>query len=81
MVNRLLLDDGSAINIHPFRTIKELGIIMDELSLSHLMIQGFNQERQRAIGKIRLGLHINGIESNALFHVINAKTTYNILLG
>ncbi|KAB5563764.1 hypothetical protein DKX38_003818 [Salix brachista] len=61
--------------------MRELEIPMDELFPSHLMIQGFNQGRQNAIGKIRLAMHIEDMESNALFHVIDAKTTYNMLLG
>ncbi|KAF9661842.1 hypothetical protein SADUNF_Sadunf19G0110800 [Salix dunnii] len=80
-VNRILVDDGSAVNILPLKTMRELGIPMDELFPSHLMIQGFNQGGQNAIGKIRLAMHMEDMESNALFHVIDAKTTYNILLG
>jgi hypothetical protein len=44
MVNRIFVDDGSTINILPLKTMKELGIPMDELFPSHLMIQGINQE-------------------------------------
>jgi len=43
MMNRILMDDGSAVNILPLKIMKELGIPMDELFPSHLMIQGFNQ--------------------------------------
>ncbi|GKV42869.1 hypothetical protein SLEP1_g50232 [Rubroshorea leprosula] len=45
------------------------------------MIQGFNIGGQRAIGKIRLNLLIDDMESSELFHVLDAKTTYNMLLG
>ena len=45
------------------------------------MIQGFNQGGQRAIGKIRLHMLIGGMESSAFFHVIDAKTTYRVLIG
>ena len=38
MVNRIFVDDGSTINILPLKTMKELGIPMDELFPSHLMI-------------------------------------------
>ena len=81
IMNRILVDDGSAVNILPLKTMRELGIPMDELFPSHLMIQGFNQGGQNAIGKIRLVIHMEDMESNALFHVIDAKTTYNMLLG
>ena len=46
-----------------------------------MIIQGFNRDEQRALGKVKLEVVIDGIESNALFHVIDAKTTYNMLLG
>ncbi|CAA0836876.1 Unknown protein, partial [Striga hermonthica] len=80
-VNRILIDGGSAVNILSLRTIKELEIPMDELSNSRQMIQGFNQGGQRALGIIRLKLVIGEMTSNALFHVIDAKTLYNMLLG
>ena len=54
---------------------------MEELSHSRLVIQGFNQGGQRAIGMIHLELIIGELTSNVLFHVIDAKTTYNMLLG
>jgi hypothetical protein len=42
------------------------------------MIQGFNQSGKNIVGKIRLVIHMEGMESNAFFHVIDVKTTYNI---
>jgi len=81
MVNHILVDDGSIINILPLKTTKKLGIPMNELFLSHMVIQGFNRKGQNAIEKIRLAIHMKDMASNALFHVIDAKTTYNLLLG
>ena len=45
------------------------------------MIQGFNQDGQRAIGKIRLDMLIGDMESSALFHIIDVRTSYKLLLG
>ncbi|KAL0396391.1 UNVERIFIED_CONTAM: hypothetical protein Scaly_0087500 [Sesamum calycinum] len=45
------------------------------------MIQGFNQGGQRAVGIIRMQLTMEDMVSSALFHVIDAKTSYNMLLG
>ncbi|KAK4381670.1 hypothetical protein Sango_2945100 [Sesamum angolense] len=59
----------------------ELEIPIDELFNSRLMIQGFNQGGQRAIGIIRMQLIMEDMVSSALFHVIDAKTSYNMLLG
>ena len=80
-VNPILINGGSAVNILPLKILKELVISLDELLPNKLMIQGFNQGGQRAIGKIRLQMLIGEMESSPLFHVINAKTTYKLLIG
>ncbi|KAM1705624.1 hypothetical protein ACFX2K_027872 [Malus domestica] len=53
-VNRMLVDGGSAINIMPKSTMTTIGIKADELSLSHLLIQG------------RPWIHANGIVPSTL---------------
>ncbi|PIN21577.1 hypothetical protein CDL12_05717 [Handroanthus impetiginosus] len=73
-VNRILIDGGSAFNILPLRMMAELGISMDELA-------SCNQEGQRALGIIRIQLLMDDMSSTALFHVIDAKTSYNMLLS
>uniref|UniRef100_A0A2N9J370 Integrase catalytic domain-containing protein n=1 Tax=Fagus sylvatica TaxID=28930 RepID=A0A2N9J370_FAGSY len=80
-VSRILIDDGSAVNIMSKVTMKRLGISTEELSKSRLVIQGFNQEGQRAIGIIRLDVIMEDLKTRPLFHVIDSKTSYNLLLG
>ena len=53
-IDRILIDGGSAVNILPKMTMRQLGLTMEELSHSRLVIQGFNQGGQRAIGMIHL---------------------------
>lgn len=76
-INRILIDEG----ILPIHTLKEIDITTGELSESHLLIQGFNQGRQRSIGSIKLEIHMEDLRSSAWMHVVDAKTSYNILLG
>ncbi|RVW52984.1 hypothetical protein CK203_072696 [Vitis vinifera] len=80
-ITRILIDGGSVVNIMPKATMKRLGIATKELTWSCLMIQGFNQGGQRAIGMICLELVTGELSSNTLFHVIDANTSYNVLLG
>ncbi|KAA0066578.1 ty3-gypsy retrotransposon protein [Cucumis melo var. makuwa] len=80
-VDRILIDNGSTINIMPKSTIRQLGILMDELSNIKLVIQGFNQGSQKVIGMIRLELIIGDLKASALFHVIDSRSTYKLLLG
>ncbi|XP_070032659.1 uncharacterized protein [Nicotiana tomentosiformis] len=80
-VNRILVDEGSLVNILLIHTVKELRIPMNELSESHVMIQRFNQGGQRAVGMITFRITIEDMQSSALLHMIDAKTSYCILLG
>ena len=80
-VSRILIEDGFAVNIMPKGIMRYLGISMEELSKSRLVVQGFNQEGQRAIGMIWLDVTIDELKARPLFHVINPKTSYNLLLG
>ncbi|KAM1486003.1 hypothetical protein ACFX2I_000250 [Malus domestica] len=77
----MLVDGGSAINIMPKSTMTAIGIKVDELSLSRLLIQGFNQGGQRAMGMIRVEMTIGELKSSVIFHVIDARTSYGLLLG
>ncbi|KAM1786196.1 hypothetical protein ACFX12_039014 [Malus domestica] len=80
-INRILLDCGSAVNLLPLRTLRALGMNVRQLTPSMLTIQGFNQVGQKAMGSIALQMEIGELYSDALFHVIDADTSYNILLG
>ena len=57
-IDRILIDGGSTVNILPKMTMRRLGLTMEELSHSRLVIQGFNQGGQRVIGMIHLELII-----------------------
>ncbi|CAL8174005.1 unnamed protein product [Prunus armeniaca] len=50
--------------------------IMPKSTMTKLQSKG-----QRAMGMIRIELVIGDLRSNNLFHVIDAKTSYNLLLG
>ncbi|KAM1087923.1 hypothetical protein ACFX2B_013260 [Malus domestica] len=80
-VNHMLVDGGSAINIMPKSTMTTISNKAEELSLSRLLIQGFNQGGQRAIGMIQVEMTIGELKSSMIFHVIDARTFYGLLLG
>ena len=80
-INRILIYEGSGVNLLLIHTLKELGITTGELSESRLLIQGFNQGGQRSIGSIKLQINMGDLRSSAWMHVIDTKTSYNILLG
>ena len=71
----ILIDGGYIVNIMPIATMKQHKTATKELTQSHLMIQGFNQRGQQAIGMIFLELVTSQLSSNIWYHVIDVKTS------
>ncbi|GAA0178217.1 hypothetical protein LIER_29811 [Lithospermum erythrorhizon] len=71
-ISRMLIGSGSSMNILPLQTLKLLGIPTDELQQSRILIQGFNQNGLRALGKVALHSTIGELENTSWFHMIDA---------
>ncbi|XP_020082008.1 uncharacterized protein LOC109705667 [Ananas comosus] len=80
-INRILIDPGSSINILTLRTLKSLALNVDHLSSEKIVIQGFNQHSQKALGSIILPIKFGALRTEAKFYVINADTSYKALMG
>ena len=77
----IVVDGGPAINIMPKSIMHDLGIIIEELSKSQIMIQGYNLKGQCVIGMIRVKLVMGDLSTSSIFYVIDAKTFYKLLHG
>jgi len=75
------LCNGSAVNIMPKLNMNNLGMAIEELSKSQMIIQGFNLEGQRAIRMIRLEVTMGHLSTTSISHVIDSKTLNKLLLG
>ncbi|XP_055826447.1 uncharacterized protein LOC129894858 [Solanum dulcamara] len=57
-VSRVLIDNGSAVNICPFNTLRALGINIEKIRESHVRVRGFDGTQRGVIGEIDLPLQI-----------------------
>ena len=80
-LNRILIHNGSAIKILSKSTMNQLSIYIEELSSSKLVIHDFNQGAQRVIDIVCLEIVIGDLQAITIFHVIDLRTTYKMLLG
>ncbi|XP_075076785.1 uncharacterized protein LOC142163401 [Nicotiana tabacum] len=80
-VSRVLIDNGSALNICPFTTLKALGIDIGKVHESHVNVKAFDGAQRSAIGEIDLALQIGPVEFIIEFQVLDISATYNLLLG
>ena len=80
-IRRILVDPGSSVNIITLQTLRMLELDVVHLSTERIIIQGFNQNSQKALGSITLPIHVGSLIADIKFHVLNADTSYKALLG
>ena len=80
-VDRFQVDPGSALSIMPRRVLQHLGIPAHRLSATQTTIYGFNANDTRPLGKIKLKCQIGDLKTEVTCYIIEADTSYNLLLG
>lgn len=70
-----MVDNGSAVNIIPLRTLLSVGLTVDHLKYSSLVFQGFEQIEQRPLEKIAIKSRFGEIEDFDEYMIINVDTS------
>src|SRR3954466_7309662 len=65
----------------PWRVMEHLSIPAHRLSATDTNIFGFNVNSTRPMGKIKLRCQIGDLKTEVTVYVIDAETSYNLLLG
>ncbi|KAI8555210.1 hypothetical protein RHMOL_Rhmol05G0157200 [Rhododendron molle] len=77
----VLIDNGSAINVCPFRVAYRFGLTKKDLVPSNLAIKAYDSIRRVVEGMQMLKLNAQGFEMDVEFHVINIRANFDLLLG
>jgi hypothetical protein len=80
-VQRVLVCNGSAVNLVTAQTIDYLRIERDNVRLSTLLIHGKNESTQASLGTITFPIKVGSLLAETTFHVIDATPSYHMLLG
>src|SRR4051812_3991632 len=80
-ITRIQVDPGSALSIMPRRVMERLSIPAHRLSVTDTNIFGFNADSTRPMGKIKFCCQIGDLKTEVTVYVIDADTSYNLLLG
>ena len=80
-VDRFQIDPGSALSIMTRRVMQHLGIPGHRLSATQTIIYGFNASGTRPLDKIKLKCQIDNLKTEVTCYIIDADTSYNLLLG
>nr|XP_025888854.1 uncharacterized protein LOC104649327 [Solanum lycopersicum] len=81
IVNRVLIDDGSGLNICPLSTLKQLRFDFGKLEQNQVNVRAFDGVQRDTLGAVNLTIQMGPMEFEAKFQVLDIDTSYNLLLG
>ncbi|XP_056689874.1 uncharacterized protein [Spinacia oleracea] len=78
---KVLIDNGSAINVCPYRSLKKLGHSKEDLTPSNQVVKAYDNAWRNVLGSIELLLEYGFVARNVEFVVIDIEACFNLLLG
>ena len=81
VVARVLIYNGSALNVCPWATLQRLGISNHALTNGTITVRAFDGSRRETMGEIQLPIEIRPVTFSIRFQVLEIPSAYNFLLG
>ena len=76
-----MVDDGFAINVYPLQILPNLGVKVEELTKSDLVIRAYDDSTRSVEGTFVAPVKTGPIEAVIEFTVLDIPVTYALLLG
>ncbi|OMO91548.1 reverse transcriptase [Corchorus capsularis] len=80
-INRVLVYNGTTVNLLPFSSVKKIGKCNDNLMPSDVTVSDFSSAVKKTREILPTQLTVGSRTSMTTFFVIDSSSTYNILLG
>ncbi|XP_010030851.2 uncharacterized protein LOC104420769 [Eucalyptus grandis] len=80
-ISKVMIDNGSALNICPLSTLRKLGIGMENVFSPTIPVRAFDGMKRETIGEIDLPLTIGPITMTQKFQVLDIPSNFSLLLG
>ena len=81
VVAKVLIDNGSSLNVMPKSTLEKLSFNASHLKPSSMVVHAFDGTRQEVRGEIDLPAQIGSHTYQVTFQVMDINLAYNCLLG
>jgi hypothetical protein len=81
IVSRVLIDNGSALNVCPLSTLEKLDIDPTRIRVTSMVVRAFEGTRREVLGEIDLPVEVGPQVYNINFQVLRIDSPYNLLLG
>ena len=80
-ISRVLIDDGSVMNVIPSRTLVMLGRTEEDLIPTDVTMSAFTGEVTKVLGVLPMEITVGSKTSLTAFFIVNSSASYNVLLG
>lgn len=80
-VAKVLVDNGSSLNIMPKSTLEKLPVDMSHVRPSTMIVRAFDGARSEVVGDIEVPIQIGPCTLDITFQVMNVNSAYSFLLG
>ncbi|XP_071933141.1 uncharacterized protein [Coffea arabica] len=81
MLPKVLIDNGSALNICPWSTLEKLGLQDIKLRSSGTIVRGFDGAQREPIGEVDLVVEMGPAQFQITCQIMHFPSVYNVLLG
>ncbi|KAL5165761.1 hypothetical protein HKD37_18G050836 [Glycine soja] len=81
IVAKVLIDNGSSLNVMPKSTLEKLPFNASHLKLSSMVVRAFDGTRQEVRGEIDLPVQIGPHTCQVTFQIMDINPPYSCLLG
>jgi hypothetical protein len=81
IVSKVLVDNGSALNVCPLSTLEKLDIDPTRVRVTSMIVRAFDGTRREVLGEIDLPVEVGPQVYNINFQVLRIDSPYNLLLG
>ena len=81
VVAKVLIDNGSSLNVMPKTTLEKLPFNVSRLKPSSMVVRAFDGSRREVMGEIDIPIQIGPHTCNVVFQVMDINPDYNCLLG
>ncbi|KAL2985443.1 hypothetical protein AAZX31_12G153300 [Glycine max] len=81
VVAKVLIDNGSSLNVRPKTTLEKLPFSASRLKPSSMVVRAFDGSRREVMGEIDIPIQIGPHTCNVVFQVMDINPAYSCLLG
>lgn len=80
-VNKILVDCGATVNIMPHHILRKIGKYDIDIRSNNVVLSDYGGKTKSTMGVIMVNVTVGSVTRPTLFMVIDARPSYNLLLG